>query len=155
MVEANPEMKQELRAMFAQVAFQTVPDTTQWGKPAAGTVQAVEDCKTTKGKPLADNAKQMPAECKAVAGRAQANDPDNGFEGAKFEGKKTGKAKQYYSDGSFFDGFMLEDNLLKGRFYFTNGDFYQGTFADNQMKLGQYQQAGGAEVKCEQATFAN
>jgi len=86
----------------------------------------------------------MPAEVKAFPKRIQANDPDNGFEGAKFEDKKTGKAKQKYSDGSFFDGFMLEDNLFKGRFYFANGDFYQGSFVDNQMKLGQYQQAGGA-----------
>ena len=52
------------------------------------------------------------------------------------DGKKSGKAKQYYKDGSFFDGFMLEDKLCKGRFYFTNGDFYQGTFEDNDMKLG-------------------
>ena len=52
---------------------------------------------------------------------------------------KTGKAKQYYKDGSYYDGFMLEDNMVKGRFYFTNGDFYQGTFENNEPKTGQYQ----------------
>ena len=88
---------------------------------------------------MSDNAKQIPAECKAVSARAMANDPDNGFEGAKFEGKKTGKAKQYYKDGSYYDGFMLEDNMVKGRFYFSNGDFYQGTFENNEPKTGQYQ----------------
>lgn len=85
---------------------------------------AVEKLKKEKGKPLSDNAKQCPPEVKAVSGRAQANDPDNGFEGAKFEGKKTGKAKQYWADGAYFDGFMLEDKLVKGRLYFSNGDFY-------------------------------
>jgi len=66
----------------------------------------------------------MPNEVKAVPGKNGANDPDNGFEGSKANGKKSGKAKQYYQDGSFFDGFMLEDSLAKGRFYFTNGDFF-------------------------------
>ena len=54
------------------------------------------------------------------------------------DGKKTGKAKQYFTDGSFFDGFMLKDNLAKGRFYFKNGDFFQGTFENNQLKVGSY-----------------
>ncbi len=69
-----------------------MPDMGQQGKPAA-TNEAIEALKKAKGKAMSDNAKQIPAECKAVAGRATANDPDNGFEGAKFEGKKTGKAK--------------------------------------------------------------
>ena len=124
MVQANPaDMRQELTAMFAQVSFQKIPDTSNWGKPDQPS-PAVEDLKKSKGKPMSDNAKVLPAECKAVAGRAQANDPDNGFEGAKFEGKRTGKAKQYYTDGSWFDGFMLHDSLVKGRFYFANGDFF-------------------------------
>jgi hypothetical protein len=80
---------------------------------------------------MSDNAKLVPAEVKAVPGRAPVTDVDGGFEGAKFEGKKTGKAKQSYLDGAYFDGFMLEDNLVKGRFYFANGDFFQGTFVDN------------------------
>ena len=50
---------------------------------------------------------------------------------------------------------MLNDDLFKGRFYFPNGDFYQGTFEDNMFKVGQYQQQGGAKIKCEQTTFAN
>ena len=69
-----------------------MPATSQWGKPAA-TNPVVEVVKAGKGKFMSDNAKQLPAECKAVSGRAQANDPDGGFEGAKFEGKRVGKAK--------------------------------------------------------------
>ena len=80
---------------------------------------------------MSDNPKMLPAEAKAVAGRSPATDVEGGFDGTKFEGKKTGKAKQFYVDGAYFDGFMLEDNLLKGRFYFANGDFFQGTFLDN------------------------
>ena len=123
MVQANPGIKSELTAMFAQVHFQQVPDTSNWGKPAALS-QEVEEVKKTKGKPFSDNAKNAPASVKAVNPKVQANDPDNGFEGAKNEGKRTGKAKQHYTDGSWFDGFMLHDELVKGRFYFANGDFY-------------------------------
>ena len=123
MVQANPDIKSELTAMFAQVSFQQVPDTSNWGKPAAVS-QAVEELKKTKGKAMSDNTKALPASVKAIPQRVQSNDPDNGFEGAKFEGKRTGKAKQHYTDGSWFDGFMLHDELVKGRFYFANGDFY-------------------------------
>ena len=106
MVEASSFNAEDLRTIFAEVSFQTIPDAAQQGNPSSKS-EVVEKLKTEKGKPLSDNAKQIPAECKAVTGRAQANDPDNGFEGAKFEGKKTGKAKQYYKDGSYYDGFML------------------------------------------------
>ena len=85
---------------------------------------------------MCENAKQMPAEVKAITGRVPAIDDCTGFVGSKFEGKKTGKAKQYYKNGSYFDGFMLEDKLVKGRFYFANGDYYQGTFDDNMLKVG-------------------
>ena len=112
------------------MAFQRIPDPSLQGKPDAPNPQ-VEELKKAKGKPFSDNAKNLPAEVKAIAQRVQANDPDNGFEGAKFEDKKTGKAKQSYKDGSWFDGFMLENNLVKGRFYFANGDFFQGTFDEN------------------------
>ena len=135
MVQANPGLKSELAAMFAQVSFQSLPDPSSWGKPAAVN-QAVEELKKAKGKPMSDNSKQLPASVKAIAQRVQANDLDNGFEGAKFENKRTGKAKQHYTDGSWFDGFMLHDELVKGRFYFANGDFYQGTFTNNQMTTG-------------------
>ena len=50
---------------------------------------------------------------------------------------------------------MLEDNLVKGRFYFANGDFFQGTFKDNKISKGQYSQAAGAKVSCEQTEFVN
>ena len=85
---------------------------------------------------MSDNNKAIPAEVKAIGSKAAANDPINGFEGTKADDKKSGKAKQHYLDGSFFDGFMLEDNLVKGRFYFANGDFFQGTFKDNKMLVG-------------------
>ena len=92
MVQANLDMKQELTAMFAQVSFQKVPDTSNWGKPAALS-QVVEDLKKQKGKCFSDNSKQLPAEVKTIPQRVQANDPENGFEGAKYEGKRTGKSK--------------------------------------------------------------
>ena len=123
MVEANSSKADTLRTIFTQVSFQKVPDSSEQGKPEAK-CEAVEALKGVKGKAMSDNAKAVPPEVKAVAGKAPANDPDNGFEGSKFEGKKTGKAKQYYKDGSFFDGFMLADTMVKGRFYFSNGDFY-------------------------------
>lgn len=152
MVEAdNSAVKQQLIDALNSVTFQKVPDTSLWGKPAQ-TSQKVEDLKNAKGKAFCDNTKQTPAEVKAVTGRAAVDDPENGFQGAKFEDKRTGKAKQYYTDGSFFDGFMFEDNLVKGRFYFPNGDFYQGTFKDNSLAMGQYTTAGDS-FKCEQTNF--
>ena len=66
MVQANPGIKSELKAMFAQVSFQQVPDPSNWGKPAAEN-QAVEEVKKTKGKPMSDNSKQLPASVKAIA----------------------------------------------------------------------------------------
>ena len=66
MVQANPDKRQELSAMFAQVAFQRIPDTSGWGKPDAPS-QAVEDLKKTKGKMFSDNTKNLPAEVKAIA----------------------------------------------------------------------------------------
>ena len=65
-------------------------------------------------------------------------DEEAGFDGQKADGKKSGKAKQYWTDGSYYDGFMLEDKLFKGRVYWASGSFYQGTFEDNQMKVGSY-----------------
>ena len=60
MVQANPDIKSELTAMFAQVSFQQVPDTSNWGKPAAVS-QAVEELKKTKGnKAWSDTAKNAP-----------------------------------------------------------------------------------------------
>lgn len=54
-------------------------------------------------------------------------------------GQRTGKALQYYTDGSCFDGFMFEDLPSKGRFYFANGDFYQGAFEEGLFHgIGQY-----------------
>ena len=91
--------------------------------------QVVEALKLSKGKPFADNPKNVPDFVKAVANKTIVK--EDGFEGGKFENKKTGKAKQSYVDGSFFDGFMFEDNLVRGRFYFANGDFFQGFFVDN------------------------
>lgn len=153
MVEATTQGQDDLRAMISQVKIQQVPDQSQMGKPAE-TIEALEALKKSKGKAMSDNPKQVPAEVKAISGRAQADDPENGFVGAKFEGKKTGKAKQYYLDGSFYDGFMLEDNLVKGRFYFANGDFFQGTFKDNRPLLGSYIQNEGT-FSCEQTSFEN
>ena len=37
-----------------------------------------------------------------------------------------------------FDGYMLDDELVQGRFYFSNGDFFMGTFKDNEMDKGTY-----------------
>ena len=154
MVQASPVTGDALREIFSKVSFQKVPPMAEQGKPAAENA-AVEELKALKGKPMSDNAKQVPAEVKAVVGKNAVKEPDQGFDGQMADGKKSGKAKQYWKDGSYFDGFMLEDNLCKGRFYFSNGDFYQGTFEDNQPKLGQYQQKGEPEFKCEQAPFVN
>mmetsp|Transcript_21160 Transcript_21160/g.26098 ORF Transcript_21160/g.26098 Transcript_21160/m.26098 type:complete len:131 (-) Transcript_21160:2420-2812(-) len=130
MVQANSISGDDLRALFTNVAFQRVPDMAQQGKPEE-LCGAVEAIKSTKGKPMSDNAKQAPAEVKAIGGKNAVKEPELGFEGTKADGKKSGKARQYWKDGSFFDGFMLEDSLCKGRFYFSNGDFFQGTFEDN------------------------
>ena len=93
----------------------------------------------------------MPEEISSVQGRLPTT--SDGFEGETINGQKTGKAKQYFKDGSFFDGFMLNDTLVKGRFYFTNGAFFQGTFSseDNQLKSGKY--TIGDRVSCENLRF--
>ena len=59
---------------------------------------------------------------------------------------KTGKAKQWYKDGTYFDGFMLNDELARGRYYFANGDFYQGYFKDGKFDKGTYTQDGGVKA---------
>lgn len=123
MVEANSIGGEDLRAMFANVAFSRVPDMSHQGKPDA-LIDALEALKKTKGKAMSDNPKAVPAEVKAIGGKSPVKDEADGFDGAKADGKKSGKAKQYWKDGSFFDGFMLEDTLCKGRFYFANGDFF-------------------------------
>lgn len=51
--------------------------------------------------------------------------------------KRTGKCQQFFGD-SLFDGYMLNDELVQGRFYFSNGDFFMGTFKDNEMDKGTY-----------------
>ena len=73
---------------------------------------------------MSDNAKAVPSEVKSIANKVVAKEPDTGFEGQRADGKKSGKAKQYWTDGSFYDGFMLEDALFKGRFYWASGHFY-------------------------------
>ena len=93
------------------------------GKPAQ-TSDAVESLKASKGKPMSDNAKATPAEVKAVGGKSNVKDESKGFDGAMADGMKSGKAKQYFLDGSFYDGFMLKDEFCKGRFYWASGSFY-------------------------------
>lgn len=66
MVQANPDLKQQLAAMFENVAFQKVPDASGWGKPTEPN-SVVEDLKKSKGKPFSDNAKNTPADVKAIS----------------------------------------------------------------------------------------
>lgn len=94
--------------------------------------QIVETQKKKMGKPLSKNSRQAPNEVKAIGNKIDVRDTTAGFEGQCANGLKSGRARQYWTDGSFFDGFMLESNLCKGRFYFTNGDFFQGSFENNQ-----------------------
>ena len=75
----------------------------------------------TKGKDFSADAKKAPAAVKSVEKVAAKED---GFEGMKAGDVKTGKAKQWHKDGTYFDGFMLNDEFLRGRFYFANGDFF-------------------------------
>ena len=65
---------------------------------------------------------------------------------------KTGKALQKYKDGSFYDGFMLNDELAKGRFFFTNGDKFTGTYKDGQVSQGMYVMAGEPKAEMKQDT---
>ena len=67
-------------------------------------------------------------------------------------GKRTGKCKQFYEEGSCFDGYMLDDKLVQGNFYFANGDFFQGTFDQNDLKSGTYIRAD-EKLIVEGATF--
>ena len=92
MVSASSISGDDLKAMFANVAFAKVPDMAQQGKPAE-TVEAVEALKKTKGKAMSDNAKAVPAEVKAVGGKSAVKDEANGFDGQQADGKKSGKAK--------------------------------------------------------------
>ena len=114
---------------------------------------AVDYLKVKKGSLFADFA-HAPDEVRLdPTKRSWAKDP--GFEGTKImgKGKKVGKARQYYTSGAFFDGFMFDDNLAKGRFYFANGDFFEGSFKDNQLDCGRYDQSGEANATCSETTF--
>ena len=79
---------------------------------------------------------------------------DVGFEGQMVNGKRTGKAKQYYEEGSLFDGYMIIDTLVQGKFYFANGDLFEGTFENNEMKNGTYIRTDD-RMECTGATFKN
>lgn len=68
------------------------------------------------------------------------------------DGKRTGRVKQYYEEGSLFDGYMLEDQLVQGKFYFASGDFFEGTFENNQLKNGTYIKVE-SKLECTGATF--
>ena len=69
--------------------------------------------------------------------KKQVSKKPEGFEGEMIGDKRTGKCQQFYGD-SLFDGYMLDDELVQGRFYFSNGDFFMGTFKDNEMDKGTY-----------------
>ena len=69
--------------------------------------------------------------------KKQVSKKPEGFEGEMIGDKRTGKCQQFFGD-SLFDGYMLNDELVQGRFYFSNGDFFMGTFKDNEMDKGTY-----------------
>jgi hypothetical protein len=122
---------------------QLVPEQSQRGKPAAVN-EKVEAIKKTKGKDFCSDNKRMPPEVKNAPGsKTMVAEDEVGFSGQKVMNLKTGKAKQFYQDGSYFDGFMLNDQLVRGRFYFSNGDFYQGYFEEGQPAKGNFIQAAG------------
>lgn len=100
-----------------------MPDKALRGK-AAETNELVEACKASKGKMFCDEVKKCPPEIKSATGKATANEEDQGFMGQKIGDVKTGKAKQYHTDGSFFDCFMLNDEFVRGRIFFANGDHF-------------------------------
>ena len=53
---------------------------------------------------------ETPAAVKTYKGKKEDTvKKDVGFEGQMVNGKRTGKCKQFYEEGSLFDGYMLED----------------------------------------------
>ena len=120
---------------FESIQFCSVTDKSQRGVPDAKDSK-IEGLIKSKGKDFSSDAKKSPPDVKKVDGKQPAK--EEGFEGMKVGDVKTGKAKQWYKDGTFFDGFMLNDELARGRYYFANGDFYQGYFKDGKLDKGTY-----------------
>ena len=117
----------DLVKLMKPLQMQHVPSVAQFGYPENNS-ELVESLKKEKGKAFSTNAKQAPAKVKNIKNSEKKEIPEEGFSGMIADGKRSGKASQYYKDGSYFDGFMFEDLPSKGRFYFANGDFYQGAF---------------------------
>ena len=128
---------------FESISYLSVTDKSQRGKPDKEN-EKVQALIKTKGKDYSSDAKKSPPEVKKVDGKTAAT--EDGFEGMKVGDQKTGKAKQWHKDGTFFDGFMLNDEFRRGRFYFTNGDFYQGYFKDGKLDKGNYTMADGVKA---------
>ena len=137
---------------FNQIQFLPPTDKGERGAPQTPN-EGVSALIKAKGKDFCADAKKAPADVKSAQGKNPAE--EEGFSGQKIGDAKTGKAKQWYKDGSYFDGFMLDDELVRGRFYHTNGDFYQGKFNKREngaLLSGTYTQGGDVKAELKQET---
>jgi hypothetical protein len=59
--------------------------------------------------------------------------PDQGYFGemSVIDNKREGKGKQFYDDGTLFEGYFIDDGPVQGRYFFQNGDVYIGSLVDN------------------------
>ena len=124
MVEATSQtarLQSQIIKAFDQIQYQSVPPTAQRG-PATAPTEVVTALVKAKGKEFSADAKKCPPEVKSVQNKVSIEEA--GFTGQKVGDTKTGKAKQWHTGGAYFDGFMLENELVRGRFYFANGDFF-------------------------------
>ena len=66
--------------------------------------------------------------------------PDQGYFGemSVTENKREGRGKQFYDDGTLFEGYFINDELVQGRYFFQNGDVFSGSLQNNQFLKGNY-----------------
>ena len=148
--DSNQRLQSLIVKAFNQIQYHTPSDKSLRGSPSTKS-DVVTALISSKGKDFCADAKRCPAEVKSVGDKVVVE--EDGFNGQKVGDQKTGKAKQWHTDGSYFDGFMLGDELVRGRYYFPNGDFYQGRFNDGQLQSGMYLQGGGLKAELKEATF--
>lgn len=59
------------------------------------------------------------------------------------DGRKQGKGKYFFAEGTVFDGFWENDFKVEGHLKLFNGDEFEGVFKNNNRYKGNYKYSNG------------
>ena len=121
--------------------LQTIPDASHWAKQNKA-LQSEEIKKTIESYKNNTKSVSAPQEHKdrEAIERKKKMLPDQGYFGemSVIENKREGRGKQFYDDGTLFEGYFINDELVQGRYFFQNGDVFSGSLQNNQFLKGNY-----------------